>query len=100
METTLKLLNRAYIKRLKQLNKDILAVAISDSGLSVFVECLKYLRDYYIVTKKSSEIVSTIDAAVEEFYAYNSTKKDFHWNNFCELIRLNMKEWLVANDTV
>ena len=27
-------------------------------------------------------------------------QKEFHWNNFCEFIKLNLEEWLVLNDTV
>jgi hypothetical protein len=42
--------------------------------------------------------------ATAEFDAYkNNTeqeKKDFHWNNFCELVKLNTGEWLIPNDTI
>ena len=93
-----KLLNNAYTKRFKQRNKDILSS--EDSGLLVFVEHLKYLRDAYILTQKSVDAVVTLTAAIEEFDAYRSTKKDFHWNNFCEFLKQNMKEWLAINDSV
>ena len=93
-----KQLNKAYTKRFKQLNKDILMT--NESGLNIFVEHLKYLRDTYIVAQKSADAVATLNAAIEEFEAFRQTKKEFHWNNFCEFVKLNMKEWLVANDPV
>ena len=36
----------------------------------------------------------TLNAAIEEFEAFRKNQKDFHWNNFCEFVKLNMKEWL------
>ena len=93
-----KLLNKAYKKRFKQLNKNILVS--EDSGIVVFIEHLKYLRDIYILTQKSTETIATLNTAIEEFNAYKETKKDFHWNNFCEFIKQNMKEWLAVNDSV
>lgn len=100
MQSTLNQLNKAYTKRFRQLNKDILAVTMQDSGLTFFVEGLKYLRDTYIIVQKPVEIVASLNAAIEEFEAYKKTKKEFHWNNFCEFVKLNMKEWLAANDSV
>ena len=93
-----KVLNKAYTKRFKQLNKNILSA--EDSGLAVFVEHLRYLRDACILTQKSVDKVVTLNAAIEEFEAYRKTKKDFHWNNFCEFLKQNMKEWLAVNDSV
>ena len=89
-------LNKAYTKRFKRLNKNILKA--NDSGLLVFVEHLKYLRDIYVITQNSIETAAVLNAAIEEFEAYRKTQKAFHWNNFCEFIKLNMKEWL--NDSV
>lgn len=100
MSTTLEQLNKAYTKRLKQLNRDILSVVTNDAGLPVFVEGLKYLRDSCITQQKSVDAVSTLNAAVCEYEAYINTNKDVHWNNFCDIMRLNMKEWLAANDSV
>ena len=94
----IKLLNKAYTKRFKQLNKNMLFT--EDAGLVVFVEHLKYLRDAFILTQKSIEAIATLTAAIEEFEAFKADKKDFHWNNFCEFIKLNMKEWLAGNDSV
>ena len=96
--TEVKQLNRAYIKRFKQLNKNILAA--EDSGLLIFVEHLRYLRDIYILTLQSTDTIATLNAAIVEFEAYRNTKKDFHWNNFCEFLKQNMKEWFAVNDSV
>lgn len=91
-------LNKAYLNRFKQLNKNILNE--KDSGLIIFVEYLKYLRDINIVKQKSTNAIATLNAAIEEFEAFRKNKKDFHWNNFCEFVKLNMKEWLVLNDSI
>jgi hypothetical protein len=93
----IKQLDRAYLKRFKQLNKNILES--EDSGLLIFVEHLKYLRDIYILLQPTEATV-TLNAAIGEFEAYKNTKKDFHWNNFCEFLKQNMKEWLAINDSV
>ena len=93
-----KLLNKAYTKRFKQLNKNILAS--EDAGLIVFVEHLRYLRDAYIIALRPVDTIATLNAAIEEFEAFKRTKKDFHWNNFCEFLKQNMKEWLAVNDPV
>jgi hypothetical protein len=93
-----KRLNKAYTKRFKQLNKSILAV--EDMGLIVFTEHLKYLRDAYILTQGSIDTIATLTAAIEEFETYRKTKKAFHWDNFCEFLKHNMKEWLAVNDSV
>lgn len=97
MNYLLKQLNKAYIKRFKQLNKDL--PSVNNSGLLIFIEHLKYLRDRNIIMNNSKEAAS-LKAAIEEFEAYRSNKKDFHWNNFCEFTKLNMGEWLAANDSV
>lgn len=93
-----KQLDKAYTKRFRQLNKSILVA--EDSGLIVFIEHLKYLRDAYILTLQSTDTIATLNAAIEEFEAFRKTKKDFHWNNFCEFLKQNMKEWLAVNDSV
>jgi hypothetical protein len=98
MNSRLNQLNKAYTKRFKQLNKNILIT--DNSGLLIFVEHLKYLRDTYIITQKSVETIASLNTAIEEFDAYVKNQKEFHWNNFCEFVKLNMKEWLAANDSV
>lgn len=94
----IKQLNKAYTKRFKQLNKNILATEAA--GLLVFVEHLKYLRDTYIVALQPIDTVATLNAAIEEFEAFRKTKKIFHWNNFCEFLKQNMREWLAVNDSI
>ena len=98
MNYNLKQLNKAYLKRFKFLTKNVLTE--NSFGLGFFVEYLKYLRDISIITYKSNEIVATLNAAIEEYEAYCTTSKDFHWDNFCEFVRLNMREWLAINDSV
>lgn len=93
-----KQLNSAYTKRFKQLNKNILAA--EDSGLLVLIEHLRYLRDAYILTQPAADTIATLNVAIKEFEAYRNTKKDFHWNNFCEFLKQNMKEWLAVNDSI
>ena len=94
----IKQLNKAYTKRFKQLNKSILLT--EDAGLVLFVEHLKYLRDVYILTQQSAEVIATLNIAIEEFEMYKSTKKNFHLNNFCEFLKQNIKGWLAINDSV
>lgn len=90
-------LNKAYTKRFKQLNKNMLN---TDYGLTMFVEHMKYLRDTYIIAQKSTEVIASLNAAIEEFEAYKQTQKEFHWQNFCEFVKLNTKEWLAVNDSI
>ena len=56
------------------------------------------------VAEELSNKASALIIATSEFEAYkNSAEKDqkeFHWNNFCEFVKLNMEEWLVINDTI
>ena len=103
----IKQLNKAYSKVFKHINKSLVAkkensliTIASDSGLVLFVEHLRYLRDIYIITQQSTDAIATLNAAIEEFEEYAQTKEEFHWNNFCEFVKLNMKEWLAANDSV
>ena len=110
---TKNLLNRAYTKPLKSLQKDFFVK--NTTGLLLFVEYLKYLRDSLILktSKNINDIeklkikVSTIIAAITEFEAYLKSKdikdeqqKKLHWNNFCELIKQNMEEWLKTDDPI
>jgi trehalose-6-phosphate synthase len=110
-EKLLKQLTNAYTKRVKQLNKNF--TKASDTGLLIFVEQLKYLRDTIIIKcsgeqeeleNDPSDAATSLVVALAEFDAYkNSTEKEqkeFHWNNFCEFIKLNLEEWLVLNDTI
>lgn len=101
MESKVTQLKRAYTKKFKQLNKNILNA--NDSGLLLFVEHLKYLRDNHTITSTSIEAnhyLLSINAAIKEFEEWQKNKKEFHWNNFCEFVKLNMKEWLIPNDSI
>ena len=101
-------LDKAYKHRLKTLAAD---AEKSKIGLMFFVEHLKYLRDCVILNNlhdierepvKTS--LATIATALAEFDAYqqatDKNQKVFHWNNFCDFIKLNMEEWLILNDSV
>lgn len=101
-----KQLNKAYEKRLKALNKEFFKD--NKTGLFLYIEYLKYLRDSFILDSYKDDRdklkVAALNAAIAEFYAYDESEaeevKCFHWNNFCELMRLNMEEWLASNDSV
>ena len=100
-----KSLTKAYDKRAKQLTKNF--TADKTAGMLLFVEHLRYLRDTLIIGSESPEAVeraATLVAAVAEFEAYSSNEnqeqKTFHLNNFCELVKLNIGEWLVQNDSI
>ena len=97
-------LNKAYEKRLKTLNKDFFNN--TKAGLYLYVEYLKYLRDSFILESydQNKLKIVAINAAVAEFCAWDESSVEevsrFHWNNFCELMRLNMEEWLASNDSI
>lgn len=103
-------LNHAYSKKIKALNKDFFKN--KEVGLILFIEYLKYIRDCLVISTVENldecniikTKITTLTTAIAEFDAYkasqNSTKKVFHWNNFCELVKLNMEEWLKANDSI
>jgi hypothetical protein len=103
-------LNSAYSKRCKVINKDFFIN--KNTGLVLFVEYLKYLRDSLIletpVDLNRQELtktkIATLVTTIAEFETYkinqDKDKKTFHWNNFCELVKLNMEEWLEPNDSV
>lgn len=95
-------LNKAYTKRFKQLNKKL--IDAPEAGLLLFIEHLRYLRDCQIIngSKKPSvkSKVSSLNVAITEFEMYQESKKEFHWRNFCEFVKLNMGEWLKLNDSV
>ena len=103
-----KQLNKAYNNRFNFLQKSI--IINKEAGLILFVEYLKYLRDLIVLneynknSKSSKEKIASIIAAIAEFDAYRQTQelqhKTFHWNNFCELFKQNMEDWLKIDDSV
>lgn len=95
-------LRKAYKRRFNSLNKNFFKN--TDSGLITFVEHLKFKRDNLVLQADNEKAIASLIAAIAEFEAYQTSedpsKKEFHWSNFCDFIKLNMEEWQVANDTV
>jgi hypothetical protein len=102
-----KQLNKAYKRSFNTLNKSLFQS--KSAGLAIFIEHLRYLRDSMILAagddlEKANETnmkLATIITAVAEYEASTSAdQKVFHWNNFCELVKQNMEDWLELNDSV
>lgn len=101
-------LNKAYKTRFNCLQKSIFIN--KEAGLLLFVEYLKYLRDFIVVneyahkSEDSKVKMASIITAIAEFDAYtqaqDNKQKTFHWNNFCELFKQNMEDWLKIDDSV
>lgn len=95
-----KMLAKAYKKSLKKLNKTFFTNKFA--GIRLFAEYLRYMRDSLIIdyfdTTDYNTQLATIIAVVAEYDAYiastDKTNKTFHWNNFCELLKQNMEDWL------
>ena len=80
-------------------------------GLKLFIEYLKYLSKLITCDINNEDSIqkalvklSIITIAIAEYEAYeketDEKQKIFHWNNFCEMLKQNMGEWLKINDTV
>jgi hypothetical protein len=102
-------LNQAYTKSFKILSKNFFGN--KEVGLTFFVDYLKYLRDCIIINTEDldeNELIktkiATLVTAIAEYDTYkacqDTEKRAFHWNNFCELVKLNMEEWLEPDDSV
>lgn len=107
MKKQIKQLNKAYKKSLKMINKSFFKS--NTIGLLLFAEYLRYIRDSALLsikedvqeTNKVSTQLNIITAAIAEFEACaDSDKKAFHWNNFWELVKQNMEDWLELNDSI
>lgn len=107
MEKQIKQLNKAYKKSFNTLNKSFFQS--KTTGLDMFVEYLRYLRDLMILSadvdlekdSKTNMKLATIITTVAEYEASLATdQKAFHWNNFCELVKQNMEDWLELNDSI
>lgn len=104
----IKQLNKAYTKSFKRIQKRFFTDRTT--GLSLFIEYLRYLRDFIVLDEYSKDLedgslnATIIIAAITEYEAYELNKgqqqKQFHWNNFCELVKQNMEDWLKINDSV
>lgn len=91
-------LDKAYKKRLKNLTKDFFI----DSKISsqLFILYFKYLRDVSLLrpdSKCSDDNILILNTLIAEFDAFladtTATNADFHLQNFCELLKINQKEW-------
>jgi hypothetical protein len=100
------ILNKAYQKNFKKLNKNFFMN--KTTGLFLFVEYLKYLRDSIIIKSVDNlgvqSSLTAIITTIAEFEAYlistENDKKVFHWNNFWELVKQHMEEWLLIDDSI
>lgn len=104
-EKELKQLNNAYSKLFNNIYKEFFID--KSAALILFVEYLKYIRDLSILTEDDSKHAiktAAITATTAEFDAYRQAveqhQKTFHWNNFCELLKYNMEDWLKIDDSV
>ncbi len=120
-----KQLAKAYNKKAKLLNKNF--TKDLTTGLALFIEQLKYIRDILILEYEEPETsveepftefmeqnsdppidetdakIASLIIAISEFEAYlyeDDSRKSFHWDNFWEFVKLNAEEWLELNDTV
>jgi len=95
-------LRKAYTKRLNAINKNFFED--TNYGLTVFVEHLKFKRDSLILQQKNGAQLASLTTAIAEFEAFQiceeNKQKEFHWNNFCDFVRLNREEWQALNDSV
>lgn len=95
-------LRKAYTRRLNSLNKNFFKDP--DSGLNIFVEHLKFKRDNLLLQANNDSTLASLTTAIAEFEAYKTSEeikqKDFHWNNFCDFVKLNREEWQTLNDSV
>ncbi len=106
----IKFVQRAYRQRIKALQKDFFTN--NHTSLQLFVEYLKYIRDCTILrvdndneqqVNSSKLPLATLIMAITEFSAYNEENteiKNLHWENFCELLKENFKDWLTLYDSI
>jgi hypothetical protein len=104
-KSEINLLNKSYNKRFKAINNSFFDQP--KTGIVAFIEYLKYIRDFIIINAEVSvsdnAAIATLITAVAEAEAYlgcNEALKQFHWNNFCELLKQNMEDWLLAYDSI
>lgn len=98
----IKKLNKAYKKNFKRKYNEIFYNL--DAGLQCFVLYITYLRDHMLLTSAPEDSLTSCTTAIAEFNAFvnaaNDEKRLFHWNNFFELVKQNMEEWLIPNDSI
>ncbi len=108
-----KQIDRTYDYTLKVLRKDFFNN--NRAGLNLFIEYLRYVRDKIVISSNSLDttlpenfLVASITTAVAEFEAYenyyisNASEQlqKFHWDNFWELVKQNLEEWLSFDASV
>ena len=102
-------LNRAYKKSFKKLYKNFFTDR--KTGLLIFVEYLKYLRDSLFISDSKNTLdeltktkISALTIAIAEFEAFmqaqDSLHSSFHWSNFIKMVDYNMEEWLKLDDSI
>jgi hypothetical protein len=100
-------LEAAYKKKIKKLSSDL----NKDTGMSLFVNHLKYIRDSVVIKPQIDleqepvkTTLATLMAAIAEFEASkraaDTQQKNFHWNTFCDFVKFNMEEWLILYDSI
>jgi hypothetical protein len=112
-EKQVKQIDKTYDYTLKILRKDFFSN--NYAGLNLFIEYLRYIRDKIIINSNSLDeklpenfLAASITTAIAEFEAYenyhisnaNKQLQNFHWNNFWELVKQNLEEWLSFNASV
>lgn len=97
----------AYKKKTKKLSSEL----NKDTGMSLFVNHLKYMRDSVVIKPQIDlerepvkTTLATLMAAIAEFEASKRAadiqQKNFHWNTFCDFVKFNMEEWLILYDSI
>ena len=98
-----------FVEQLKYL-RDLLIVESADDPMEPielsdpFEEFDEDLTNQPEQEDLKEEALATLIIAIAEFDAYkNSTdtsQRDFHFNNFWELVKINIEGWLTLNDTI
>ena len=95
-------LKRAYAKRLNLLNKNFFKE--QNSGLNIFVEYLRFKRDSLALTCSNKSGLAALATAIAEFEAFQTCQearqKEFHWNSFCNFVKLNTEDWQTLDDSI
>lgn len=112
-EKQIKQIKKTYDSTMKILQKDFFID--NRSGLNLFVEYLRALRDQILIKTGNTEPESlesfyalSITTAVAEYESYENylisngseQLKSFHWNNFWELVKQHLEGWISFNDSI
>jgi hypothetical protein len=106
----IKQLERAYTKKFKKLGENFFTN--KETGLIFFAEYLRYFRDFLVISlntdlNKQEALkleIATLATAIAEYDEYkvcqDEAKRVFHWDNYCELVKINMEGWLDLVDSI